>query len=46
MASSDQLNKMKADFEKKLHEPNKLTNLLGLVESKTGVDRLYLAGGA
>lgn len=45
MAAQKQLEKLKSDLNKKLHEDNKVTNVLAQVETKTGVDRLYLVGG-
>jgi len=33
------------DVDKKLHEPGTVTNLLGTVETKTGVKRLHFVGG-
>lgn len=35
----------RAKLEKKLKEKNQFTDLLALVETKTGVDRLYLVLG-
>jgi len=41
MASS-QVQKIRADVTKKLHEPNPVNNVLGQIESKTGVDRFFI----
>ena len=35
----------RAKLEKKLKEKNQFTDLLALIEAKTGVDRLYLVLG-
>jgi len=37
-----QLNKFKSDVDKKLHEPNSVTNALEKIEQKTGIKRFYL----
>ncbi len=39
------LNKLVADIDKKLHEPNSVTKVLEQIEVKTGVKRLYLVSG-
>lgn len=45
MAASAQLQKFRNDLTKKLHEPNRVNNVLGQVEEKTGIDRFYMAAG-
>lgn len=40
-----QAQKFVEDFDKKLHEPGKITDFLGTLEAKTGVKRLHIAGG-
>jgi len=42
---SAQLNAVLANVEKKLHEKNKFTETLELLETKTGVKRLYIFTG-
>jgi len=47
MSNNPQIQKIRADITKKLHEKNQFTNVLAQVEGKTGVDRFYLfCGGA
>jgi receptor expression-enhancing protein 5/6 len=45
MAANQHLQKLRADINKKLHEPNSVTNVLEKIESKTGLDRFYLVAG-
>ncbi len=45
MPMPPQVQKFVSDIEKKLHEPNAVTNVLEQVEKKTGVKRLYIVGG-
>jgi receptor expression-enhancing protein 5/6 len=45
MAAKQHLQKLKTDVQKKLHEQNSFTNVLGKIEAKTGVDRFYLVAG-
>lgn len=45
MAANQQMQKIRADINKKLHEPNAITNVLGQIESKTGLDRFYMVVG-
>ena len=45
MASNPQLQKIRADITKKLHEKNAFTNVLAQAEAKTGVDRFYMVAG-
>ncbi|KAE9552657.1 hypothetical protein FO519_004136 [Halicephalobus sp. NKZ332] len=40
-----QVEKIIQDFDKVLHQPGQITNALAVVEEKTGVKRLHLAGG-
>lgn len=40
-----QVEKLKGDLNKKLHEKNKVTDILATIETKTGLDRLYLVLG-
>jgi hypothetical protein len=40
-----QIDKFIADFDKLLHEPGAVTNILATIEAKTGVKRLHFAGG-
>uniref|UniRef100_A0A914D5R9 Receptor expression-enhancing protein n=1 Tax=Acrobeloides nanus TaxID=290746 RepID=A0A914D5R9_9BILA len=40
-----QIDKFIADFDKLLHEPGAVTNVLATIEAKTGVKRLHFAGG-
>ena len=44
-SGKQQLQKLKADMQKKLHEQNAFTDVLGKIEAKTGVDRFYLVAG-
>lgn len=43
--ASQQFEKIRADVTKKLHEKNSVTDVLGQIETKTGVDRFYLVSG-
>jgi len=45
MANNPQLQKLRADITKKLHEPNQFNNYLAKIEEKTGVERFYLVSG-
>lgn len=45
MAAQQQLQKLKADVQKKLHEQNAFTNVLAKIEAKTNIDRFYLVSG-
>jgi len=40
--ASGQIQKIRADVTKKLHEPNPVNNFLGQIENKTGVDRFFI----
>jgi len=40
--AKQQFEKFRADVTKRLHEPNKINDALGQVESKTGVDRFFV----
>uniref|UniRef100_A0A7E4VPJ4 Receptor expression-enhancing protein n=1 Tax=Panagrellus redivivus TaxID=6233 RepID=A0A7E4VPJ4_PANRE len=40
-----QVEKLVADFDKILHQPGQITNVLAQIEEKTKVKRLHLAGG-
>jgi receptor expression-enhancing protein 5/6 len=40
-----QIQKFVEDFDKKLHEPGQITDVLAKIETKTGVKRLHIAGG-
>ncbi len=43
--ASEKFQKIRSDVTKKLHEPGLINDKLGLIESKTGVDRFYLVAG-
>ena len=45
MPMPPQIQKFVEDFDKKLHEPGKITDVLGKIEAKTGVKRLHIAAG-
>lgn len=45
MAANSHLQKLRSDVNKKLHEPNPVTNALAKIEEKTGVDRFYIFSG-
>ena len=40
-----QVQKFVEDFDKKLHEPGQINNVLAKIEGKTGVKRLHIAAG-
>ena len=40
-----QVDKVIQDFDKLLHQPGQITNALAVIEEKTGVKRLHIAGG-
>ena len=40
-----QVDKIIQDFDKLLHQPGQITNALAVIEEKTGVKRLHIAGG-
>lgn len=44
--ASQQFEKIRSDVTKKLHEKNAITDVLGQVETKTGVDRFYIVSGS
>lgn len=43
--ASQKLNKFRADVTKRLHEPGPITDKLGLIEAKTGIDRFFMVAG-
>jgi len=45
MAASAQLQKFRNEITQKLHEPNRVNNVLGQIEDKTGVDRFFMVAG-
>lgn len=45
MAANAHFQKFRSDLTKKLHEPNRVNNVLGQVEEKTGVDRFFMVSG-
>lgn len=45
MAAKQHFEKFRSDVTKKLREPNKVTDVLDKVESKTGVDRFFMFMG-
>jgi len=45
MAAQAHFQKFRSDLTKKLHEPNRVNNVLGQVEEKTGVDRFFMVAG-
>ncbi|GMT28469.1 hypothetical protein PFISCL1PPCAC_19766, partial [Pristionchus fissidentatus] len=46
MSVPPQIQKMMEDVDKQLHEKGALTDMLGMVETKTGIKRLHLVLGA